>query len=50
LLEAMEARQPVIEAQVSLLEIDGRRIGQHLALIKVLGGRYRAEVSGRTRR
>jgi multidrug efflux system outer membrane protein len=44
LLTAMEARQPVIEEQMSLLEIDGLRIGQHIALIKALGGGYHAEL------
>jgi multidrug efflux system outer membrane protein len=43
LLTAMEARQPVIDEQISLLEIDGLRIGQHIALIKALGGGYHAE-------
>jgi multidrug efflux system outer membrane protein len=44
LLTAMEARQPVIEEQISLLEIDGLRIAQHITLIKALGGGYHAEV------
>jgi multidrug efflux system outer membrane protein len=44
LLTAIEARQPVIDEQISLLEIDGLRIGQHIALIKALGGGYHAEV------
>jgi multidrug efflux system outer membrane protein len=45
LLTAMEARQPVIDEQISLLEIDGLRIGQHIAMIKALGGGYHAEVA-----
>jgi multidrug efflux system outer membrane protein len=44
LLTAVEARQPVIEEQISLLELDGLRIGQHIALIKALGGGYHAEL------
>jgi multidrug efflux system outer membrane protein len=43
LLAAQEARQPVIAERIALLEIDARRIGQHIALIKALGGGYRAE-------
>lgn len=41
-LTAMEAREPVIAAQVALLEIDGQRLSQDIALVKALGGGYRA--------
>jgi outer membrane protein, multidrug efflux system len=42
-LVAMEARQPVIAEQVALLNIDGQRVSQEIALAKALGGGYRAE-------
>ncbi|WP_409936947.1 MdtP family multidrug efflux transporter outer membrane subunit [Paraburkholderia sp. BCC1885] len=41
-LTAMEAREPVITEQVTLLEIDGQRLGEDIALTKALGGGYRA--------
>jgi len=42
-LVAIEARQPVIAEQVALLNIDGQRLSQEIALAKALGGGYRAE-------
>ncbi|TDV06782.1 MdtP family multidrug efflux transporter outer membrane subunit [Paraburkholderia caballeronis] len=42
-LAALEAREPVIAEQVTLLEIDGQRISQEIALAKALGGGYRAD-------
>ncbi|WP_109482085.1 MdtP family multidrug efflux transporter outer membrane subunit [Paraburkholderia sp. C35] len=42
-LTAMEARQPVIAEQLALLELDGQRLSQDIALVKALGGGYRAE-------
>lgn len=43
-LEAMQAREPVIAEQVALLEIDGQRLSQDVALVKALGGGYRADL------
>lgn len=40
-LAAMQARQPVLAEQIALTELDGRRIGQDIALTKALGGGYR---------
>ena len=42
-LSAMEARDPVIGEQVALLDIDGQRVSEEIALVKALGGGYRAE-------
>jgi multidrug efflux system outer membrane protein len=42
-LAAMEARQPVIAEQVAMLTIDGQKLSQEIALIKALGGGYRAD-------
>ncbi|MFM0505290.1 MdtP family multidrug efflux transporter outer membrane subunit [Paraburkholderia caffeinilytica] len=42
-LKAMEAREPVIAEQVALLEIDGQRLSGDIALVKALGGGYRAD-------
>ncbi|HEY2023734.1 MdtP family multidrug efflux transporter outer membrane subunit [Paraburkholderia sp.] len=42
-LTAMEARQPVIAEQVALVNLDGQRLSQEIALTKALGGGYRAE-------
>jgi multidrug efflux system outer membrane protein len=42
-LTAMEARQPVIAEQIALLNLDGQKISQEIALAKALGGGYRAE-------
>jgi len=42
-LSAMEARDPVIGEQVALLNLDGQRVSQEIALVKALGGGYRAE-------
>jgi multidrug efflux system outer membrane protein len=43
-LVAQEARQPLIAEQVALLDIDGQRISQEIALVKALGGGYRADL------
>ncbi|WP_335341184.1 MdtP family multidrug efflux transporter outer membrane subunit [Paraburkholderia phytofirmans] len=40
---AMAARQPVIVEQVALLEIDGQKLSQEIALVKALGGGYRTD-------
>ncbi|WP_120296343.1 MdtP family multidrug efflux transporter outer membrane subunit [Paraburkholderia sp. BL23I1N1] len=42
-LAAMEARQPWIAERVGLLDLDGQRISQQIALAKALGGGYRAD-------
>ncbi|MEX3985493.1 MdtP family multidrug efflux transporter outer membrane subunit [Paraburkholderia sp. EG287A] len=42
-LSAVEAKQAVIVERIALLDIDGQRIGQDIALTKALGGGYRAE-------
>jgi outer membrane protein, multidrug efflux system len=42
-LTALEAREPVITEQVALLDIDGQRLSQEIALVKALGGGYRAD-------
>ncbi|WP_205171221.1 MdtP family multidrug efflux transporter outer membrane subunit [Burkholderia sp. LMG 13014] len=42
-LTAVEARQAVIQERIALLDIDGRRIGQDIALAKALGGGYRSD-------
>ncbi|WP_250515465.1 MdtP family multidrug efflux transporter outer membrane subunit [Caballeronia sp. INDeC2] len=42
-LTALDARQPVISEQVVLLTLNGRMLGQEIALIKALGGGYRAD-------
>ncbi|WP_321874588.1 MdtP family multidrug efflux transporter outer membrane subunit [Burkholderia ubonensis] len=42
-LAAVEAKQAVLVERIVLLDIDGRRIGQDIALAKALGGGYRAE-------
>ena len=42
-LTVMEAREPVIAEQIALLEIDGQRLSQDIALVKALGGGYRAD-------
>jgi multidrug efflux system outer membrane protein len=42
-LAALEARQPVIAEQISLLTLDGRMLSQEIALTKALGGGYRAD-------
>ncbi|SAL25052.1 putative outer membrane efflux protein MdtP [Caballeronia sordidicola] len=42
-LAAMDARKPVIAEQLALLEIDGQRLSQEIALVKALGGGYRAD-------
>ncbi|HEX3634203.1 MAG TPA: TolC family protein, partial [Paraburkholderia sp.] len=40
---AMEARQPLIAEQVALVNLDGQRLSQEIALAKALGGGYRAD-------
>ncbi|MGF6837869.1 multidrug efflux system outer membrane protein [Paraburkholderia youngii] len=42
-LSAIEARQPVLLDRISLLEIDGQRLSQDIAMSKALGGGYRDE-------
>lgn len=42
-LIAVEARQAVLLERVALLDIDGRRLSQDIALNKALGGGYRAD-------
>ncbi|WP_279607956.1 MdtP family multidrug efflux transporter outer membrane subunit [Paraburkholderia phenazinium] len=42
-LVAMDARQPVIAERVALLDIQGQQLSQAVALVKALGGGYRAE-------
>ncbi|MGU7779040.1 MdtP family multidrug efflux transporter outer membrane subunit [Burkholderia sp. PU8-34] len=42
-LSAVEAKQAVLLERIALLDIDGRRIGQDIALTKALGGGYRAD-------
>lgn len=42
-LTAMEAREPVIAEQISLLTLDAQRIGKDIALTKALGGGYRTD-------
>ena len=42
-LAAMNARQPVIAERVALLDIEGQQLSQEVALVKALGGGYRAE-------
>ncbi|MGV2289484.1 MdtP family multidrug efflux transporter outer membrane subunit [Trinickia sp. YCB016] len=40
---AMQARLPVIAEQASLVDINGQRLSQEIALVKALGGGYRAD-------
>ncbi|HLX00831.1 MAG TPA: MdtP family multidrug efflux transporter outer membrane subunit [Trinickia sp.] len=40
---AMQARLPVIAEQSALLDINGQRLSQEIALVKALGGGYRAD-------
>ncbi|MBZ5790709.1 MdtP family multidrug efflux transporter outer membrane subunit [Burkholderia contaminans] len=42
-LAAVEAKQAVLVERMVLLDIDGRRISQDIALTKALGGGYRAD-------
>lgn len=42
-LTAEEAKQAVLLERVALLDLDGRRIGQDIALTKALGGGYRSD-------
>ncbi|MGU7775130.1 MdtP family multidrug efflux transporter outer membrane subunit [Burkholderia sp. MR1-5-21] len=42
-LTAMDARQPVLLERISMLEIDGQRLSQDIAMSKALGGGYREE-------
>ncbi|RQR53874.1 hypothetical protein DIE21_08950 [Burkholderia sp. Bp9140] len=39
---AIEARQPLIGEQIALLNVNGRKISEAIALTKALGGGYRA--------
>ncbi len=43
-LSSVEAQQAVITERIALLDIDGQRIGQDIALTKALGGGYREDV------
>lgn len=40
---AMEARQPLIAEQIALLNVNGQKISQEIALAKALGGGYLAD-------
>ncbi|WP_317615747.1 TolC family protein [Trinickia symbiotica] len=40
-LTAMDARQPVLLERISMLEVDGQRLSQDIAMSKALGGGYR---------
>jgi multidrug efflux system outer membrane protein len=42
-LTAMDARQTVLLERISMLELDGQRLSQDIAMSKALGGGYRAE-------
>lgn len=42
-LTALEAREPVIAEQMTLLDLNGQRVSQEIALVKALGGGYRAD-------
>lgn len=42
-LTAMDARQAVLLERISMLELDGQRLSQDIAMSKALGGGYRAE-------
>ncbi|WP_321932082.1 MdtP family multidrug efflux transporter outer membrane subunit [Paraburkholderia guartelaensis] len=42
-LTAMDARQTVLLERISMLEVDGQRLNQDIAMSKALGGGYRAE-------
>ena len=42
-LLATEARLPVLAEQMALLMLDGQRVSQDIALVRALGGGYRAE-------
>lgn len=42
-LTAMDARQAVLLERISMLEVEGRRLSQDVAMSKALGGGYRAE-------
>ncbi|WP_423395560.1 MdtP family multidrug efflux transporter outer membrane subunit [Burkholderia sp. LMG 21824] len=44
-LTSVEAKQAVILERIALLDLDGRRIGQDIALTKALGGGYRSDAS-----
>ena len=43
-LTAMDARQAVLLERISMLELDGQRLSQSIALSKALGGGYREQV------
>ncbi|WP_185732493.1 hypothetical protein [Burkholderia sp. Bp8963] len=40
-LTAMDARQAVLLERISMLEVDGQRLSQDIAMSKALGGGYR---------
>jgi outer membrane protein, multidrug efflux system len=42
-LTAMDARQAVLFERISMVELDGRRLSQDIAMSKALGGGYREE-------
>ena len=42
-LTAMDARQALLAERVSMLELDGQRLSQDIAMSKALGGGYHAE-------
>jgi outer membrane protein, multidrug efflux system len=42
-LTAMDARQAVLLERISMLELDGQRLSQDIAMSKALGGGYREE-------
>ena len=42
-LTATDARQAVLLERIALLEVDGQRLSQDIAMSKALGGGYRAE-------
>jgi outer membrane protein, multidrug efflux system len=42
-LTAMDARQTVLLERISMLELDGQRLSQDIAMSKALGGGYREE-------
>ncbi|MGF6924495.1 TolC family protein [Paraburkholderia sp. 40] len=42
-LAALQARQPVIAEQMTLLTLNAQMLGQEIALTKALGGGYRAD-------
>jgi len=39
----MDARQTVLLERISMLDVDGQRLSEDIAMSKALGGGYRAE-------